>query len=138
MLSRLLAFFHGLLSPKPVRLAIVRRYADANGNWIGELYIKRRRGSHLEHTSYEMVGVSLDSLPLEESTYDGDNVDGGIGARIDLEHDFLYPMPRGFVRVGALSPQDNDSVREMVAGLPKRRMTLTVHNRFIEHVLERP
>src|SRR5260221_1916836 len=109
MLSCLLAFFHGLLSPKPVRLAIVRRYADANGNWIGELYIKRRRGSHLEHTSYEMVGVSLDSLPLEESTYDGDNLDGGIGARIDLEHAFLCPMPVESVVSRVLKPLANDN-----------------------------
>ena len=129
VLSRLLDFFRGLFSPEPVRLAIVRRYRDANGSNVGELYIEQE---HNGIRTYNMIGMSLDTLPFELL-----RPTGLTWGTLDTDNDFLAPMSSYCVRVGALSPQDNDNVRKMVAKLPRRRMTLTVQNRFIEHVLER-
>lgn len=127
-MDKILQLLRELFAPRPVRLAIVRRYRDANGSNVGELYIEQERGGV---RTYNMVGMSLDTLPFELSRPIGLS-----GGTLDTDNDFLAPMPNYRVRVGALSPQDNDSVREMVARLPRRRMTLTVQNRFIEHVLE--
>src|SRR5258708_567952 len=82
--------------------------------------------------NYNMIGMSLDTLPFELL-----RPTGLTWGTLDTDNDFLAPMSSYCVRVGALSPQDNDNVRKMVAKLPRRRMTLTVQNRFIEHVLER-
>jgi hypothetical protein len=130
MIDKLINFIHHLFSRKPVRLAIVRRYQDANGNYVGELYIGQRVNNDY---LYNMIGVSLDSLPLD--------VPHDLGLLIsdfdlDTAHDFLAYMPSHCVRVGALDPADNDNVRAMVAVLPRKRMTLAVHNGFIEHPTE--
>ena len=121
-----------LFSRQPVRLAIVRRYQDANGNYVGELYMDQAvRRKHDTFTGYAMIGVSLDSLPL-------DWVDDVCGYTLDTKNDFLAPMTHYTIRVGALEPQDNDMVRLMVSRLPRRNMTLKIQNRFIEHVMDKP
>jgi hypothetical protein len=127
LLTRLYNFIKGLLFARPVKLAIVRRYCDANGSYVGELYMEQEFAGV---SSYQMVGASLDTLPY------GISRDDAIGDELDARNDFLAPMPPMTVRVGALDPDDNDRVRAMVARLPRRGMSLVVQNRFIEHVLE--
>ena len=131
MLSKLFASIRSLFSyirtlcaRQPVRLAIVRRYQDANGNYVGELYIEQTiKGV----TAYNMIGASLDSLPLdwtvEPRTW--------CGWTLDTRHDFLAPIALYTVRVGAMDPKDNDRIRRMVGKMPRWNMTLLVHNRFI-------
>jgi len=132
MIEHFIVWLRGLLSRRPVRLAIVRRYADANGNYVGELYIE---GTFAGVSAYKMIGVSLDNMPLETPTISLD----ATRFELDTQHDFLASMPlnRNVVRVGAIDPKDNDSVRRMVASLPRRHMSLIIQNRFIEHVLEK-
>lgn len=129
MIKRFLAW---LLGPaEPARLAVVRRYVDANGSYVGELYlyeeVKRR---HDMVTGYVMIGASLDSLPFDlagkELTIFG----------LDTYNDFLQPLPPMTLRVGSLEPKDNDAVRRRVAKLPRKGMTLLVQNGFIEHVMK--
>jgi hypothetical protein len=125
MLRQLWAALRRLIDFSPVRLAIVRRYQDANGHNVGELYLELP-----DKHGYRMVGVSLDSLPLDYT--------GGKLWKLDTSRDFLaLPMPRNTVRVGAADPENNDFIRDYVAGLPRWNMSLMVQNRFIEHVLER-
>jgi hypothetical protein len=108
-------------------LAIVRRYTDANGSFVGELYLL---GSFAGVLGYQMIGVSLDTLPF-------DCQNGVPSFDLDTEHHFLDAMPVGCVRVGATDPQNNDAVRENVARLAKTgRIELKIQNRFIEHVMQ--
>ena len=108
----------------PVHLTIVRKYTDANGHYIGELYLELP-----DRHGYRMVGVSLDSLPLD---YTGSKI-----WKLDTAHDFLaLPMPRNTVRVGASYPEGNDYVRKYIGRLPRWNMSLMVQNIFIEYVLE--
>lgn len=124
MLSKAVNFIRSLLSRKPVRLVVVRRYQDANGSYVGELYMDTERGC-------EMIGASLDNLPVEmEDLHATPDL-------LDTEHDFLDPFPAPQIRVGSLTPEDNDRVRHMVGKLPRGRMTVSVRNRFIEPVTER-
>lgn len=109
-------------------MAVVRRYTDANGSFVGELYLL---GSFAGVLGYQMIGVSLDTLPFdtrEVSSFD-----------LDTDRDFLAPMPEGCVRVGALDPRDNDAVRANVARIAREgTICLQVQNRFVEHVMGRP
>jgi hypothetical protein len=132
VLNRIATWLRGLFSRKPISLVIVRRYADANGNYVGELYMQ---GTFSGVASYRMIGVSLDSLPLNVADLMG-NECFAVGGMLDTANDFLVHMPNKTIRVGALDPKDNDNVRRMVAKLPRRNMTMTIQNRFIEHVLE--
>jgi hypothetical protein len=107
-------------------MAIVRRYCDANGSFIGELYLL---GTFAGVLGYQQIGMSLDTLP-----FDAKNV---IAFDLDTEHDFLFPMPSGCVRVGAQDPRDTGAVRKHVAKLAAEgRIALQVQNRFIEHVMD--
>jgi len=129
LLNRTLDAFRGIvrwvLDRRIVRLAIVRKYADANGNYIGELYIERE---HKGISGYDMIGVSLDSMPL--------GTVAPVGWTLDTRNDFLAPMlVPNVIRVGALEPSDNDGVRRMMGKLPRRCMTLVVQNRFIQDIL---
>lgn len=124
-------WLYSLVNPDPVKLAIVRRYQDANRSYVGELYlydVVQRK--HDTVTGYQMIGVSLDTLPLEIGT------ESTTVFALDTGNDFLAPMPPMTLRVGALEPKDNDSVRRMIRRLPRRNMTLIVKNGFIEHVLD--
>src|SRR5260221_10981068 len=85
------AYIKGPFRPKKTySMTIVRRYADANGSYVGELYLL---GLFMGTLQYSMIGVSLDTLPLEAK-----NV---MSFELDVENDFLKPMPKGCVRVGA-------------------------------------
>jgi hypothetical protein len=111
---------------KTYSLAVIRRYTDANGSFVGELYLL---GSFAGVLGYSMIGVSLDTLPF-------DCQNGVDSFDLDVEHDFLAPMPPGCVRVGAQDPRDNDAVRSHVARLAREgTISLQVQNRFIEHVI---
>ena len=118
----------GLFRHGPVRLAIVRRYADANGSYVGELYLE---GTLAGVSAYRLVGASLDTLPL---ILDGIQTDV---FALDTHNDFLAVMPPMTVRVGANEPKDNETVKKMIRRLPRHSMTLIVQNRFIEHVMEK-
>jgi hypothetical protein len=110
----------------PVKLAIVRRYTDANGNYIGELYLLDERVKG--HDVYMMIGASLDNLPLE--------YEGGRLWSIDTENDFLAYLRPNTIRVGALNPLDNEYVQHRVARMPYWKREIVVQNRFIETILE--
>jgi hypothetical protein len=131
MLKRLYNFVKRLLGIKPrtYSLAVIRRYTDANGSFVGELYLL---GTFAGVLQYSMIGVSLDTLPFD--------CQNGIDSfDLDTERDFLAPMPSGCVRVGAQDPQDNDAVRSHVARLAREgRIALQVQNRFIEYQLGKP
>jgi hypothetical protein len=131
MLKRLADFIWGCFKREPVRLAIVRKYVDANGAYVGELYlydtIAQKNGLYV---GYSMIGASLDTLPLG---YTGNMTEGFI---LDAEHDFLrLPMPPNVVRVGGLTPLDDIRVRRDMYKLRHRPIELIVQNRFIEHIL---
>ena len=130
MISKLFNFIRGLFDRSPVHLAIVRRYRDANGNYVGELY---KYDTFAGVGSYRMIGCSLDSFSLDLSSLSlGDEP-----SALDLEHDFLAPLPADTLRVGAAEPRDNESVRRMIGRLPRRNIRLVIQNKFIEHIMER-
>ena len=115
----MLNWLRGLLDRTPCNLDIVRRYQDAQGHNVGELY---RDGV--------CIGYSLDSFPLDTVSlllqYD----------TLDLEHEFLVPMLPNRIRVGSMEPTHNDAVREMIARIPRKNIRITFQNRFVEHVLD--
>lgn len=125
-MGRLVSWLKSLLGPgKTYSMAIVRRYADANGAYVGELYLL---GTFAGVLQYSMIGVSLDTLPFEAKGMDDPS--------LDTRNDFLAPIPPNSVRVGASEPADNDAVRAHVARLAKEgRIRLSVTNRFVEHQL---
>lgn len=127
LLNKLIAFFSGF-SRKPVLLAIARKYTDANGSYVGELYM---HGTFAGVDAYRMIGVSLDNLPL-----DCDVALPQLNCVLDTQNDFLAALPEKHIRVGALDPAANDSVRTLIARLPQKRMSVLIQNRFIEHVLQ--
>jgi hypothetical protein len=102
-------------------LTVVRRYADAQGNYIGELYENGR-----------MIGASCDSWPL-----DADTRPMPMHPKICWSKSFLDPLPKNTLRIGSFDPTDNADVQAYVA---KRRflpLRVVVLNRFVEHVLDR-
>lgn len=131
LLLRFLGWIDRLVRREPVRLAVVRRYRDANGAFVGELYLHET--TYRKHdivTGYTMIGASLDTLPLGLTDVETDVFE------LDTDKDFLSYMPPMTLRVGGLEPKDNDGVRAMVSRMPRRGMTLLVQNRFIEHVMD--
>jgi hypothetical protein len=129
MLVALLTLFLGLFrrKPKTYSLVVVRRYTDANGSFVGELYLL---GTFAGVLSYRMIGVSLDTLPFDAQAVQGFD--------LDTNNDFLKPMPSGCLRVGAQDPQDNNAVRASVARLAKEgKIELKIQNRFVEHVMQK-
>jgi len=128
-MNRFYKWLSGLFDTSLVLMAVVRRYKDANGSYVGELYMY---STFAGVGSYRLVGCSLDSLPLDLS---------GISLAdepsiLDLKNDFLQPMPSNTLRVGAPEPKDNDAVRKMIASYRRRNIRLTIQNKFIEYVLE--
>ena len=120
---------HSLFSREIVHLAVVRRYVDANGSYVGELYMA---GTFAGVSTYRLVGCSLDSLPLDLTSLCLADEPG----TLDTLHDFLEPMTTNTLRVGAITPADNENVRRMIARLPRRNIRLVIQNRFIEHIME--
>lgn len=131
MFTRLIRKIREWLYADPVCLAIVRRYADANGAFVGELYLYETVTRRYDTIAgYRMIGASLDTLPLELDHRETDVF------ALDTENDFLAPMPAMTMRVGALEPKDNENVQRMIRRLPRRNMRLMIQNGFIEHVLQ--
>lgn len=132
VLRRIVGFVKSVLvaftpKRKAWSMAVVRRYADANGSYVGELYLL---GTFAGVLQYSMIGVSLDTLPFDARAVEVFD--------LDTDNDFLAPMPPMCVRVGALNPQDNDNVRKYVAKMAHEgRIVLQVQNRFVEHVLNK-
>lgn len=129
MIDRIVSFVKQLFKRrrKAYSLAIVRRYTDANGSFVGEIYLL---GTFAGVLGYQQIGMSLDTLPFDAKDVTAFN--------LDTEHDFLFPMPEGCMRVGAQDPRDNDTVRRHVARLASGgSLSLQVQNRFVEYVMER-
>lgn len=130
MFKALFARLCGLFSRKPVLLAIVRKYRDANGYYVGELY---RCDTFNGISAYRLVGCSLDSLALDLTALSlGDEPD-----TLDLHNDFLAPMMPNTLRVGALEPKDNEGVKRLIGRIPRRNIRLVIQNRFVEYVLDK-
>ncbi len=123
-----MAWLDQLLNGRKIwSMAVVRRYCDANGAFVGELYLLGAQGAG--PLEYRMIGVSLDTLPFAPKKVETFDLDTG--------RDFLAPMAEGMLRVGALDPRDNDAVREMVAQLARTGViALQVQNRFVEHIMQ--
>ncbi len=127
------------LCPEPVMLAIVRRYQDANGAYVGELYMRRviaRKTDPEPFSEYVMIGASLDTLPLEIMDPMMYTDHDRTSFCLDVRNDFLQPMPPDTVRVGGLTPDDDLRIRREIYALRRRPIDLIVQNRFIEHILE--
>jgi|ERR1019366_4445098 hypothetical protein len=125
MLTNLYNWLRGLFDHRLVMLTIVRRYRDAQGHNVGELY---RYDTFAGVGAYRLIGCSLDSFPLELGSL-------SINDTIDLTHDFLAPMDANTLRVGAAVPADNDAVRRMIAYIPRKNIRLSISNRFVEHIM---
>ena len=108
---------------RPVRLAVVRKYRDANGYNVGELYLYDPG-----QNAYLMVGASLDTWPLDVAVVDE--------PAMDTERSFLDPMPPLTLRVGSQTPSMNELVKSTFRHTPRRNMSVAVQNRFVEHILE--
>lgn len=129
MLTELYSWLRGLFDHRITHLAIVRRYADADGSYVGELY---RYDTFGGIGSYRLVGCSLDSLKFDLTALSlADEPQC-----LDLKNDFLAPMPVNTVRIGAAEPKDNDAVRQMISSIPRRNIRIVIQNKFIEHVLQ--
>lgn len=97
-------------------VTVVRRYVDAQGHYIGELY-----------DGGKMIGYSCDNLslvgPLSKAT-------------LCWSKSFLDILPPNTIRVGALEPRDNANVQAYVAIRRWLPFRVTILNRFVEHVME--
>jgi hypothetical protein len=129
LIAQFYRWVYSLFDSTPVHLAIVRRYADANGAYVGELFMY---GTFAGTGCYRLVGCSLDTLPLDLGSLSLGDEPG----TLDLLHDFLAPMAANTLRVGAAEPKDNEAVRKMIGRLPRRNVRLVIQNRFIERILE--
>jgi hypothetical protein len=118
------------ISVPSVKLIVVRRYADANGNYVGELYLLDPDLMRMASREiYTMIGASLDSFPLECT-----------GKRIwsiDTKNDFLAYLPKRTLRVGAVDPLDNIYVQRRMARLPCWNMHIVIQNRLIKDMEKR-
>jgi len=129
-LANALVWLGNLFRRSLVHLAIVRRYRDANGHYVGELY---KYDTFAGVGCYSMIGCSLDAFPLELGSLSlGDEP-----SALDLRHDFLAPMAANTLRVGAATPEDNERIKRTIARIPRKNIRLVIQNKFIEHVLER-
>ena len=107
-----------------ITLTIVRRYADAQKNYIGELYEGVGREA-------KMIGASCDNWPLDA---DIKPLEGR--PSICYSKSFLDPLPAATLRVGAHEPENNAKVQEYVGLRRYNTIRVTVLNRFVEYVLE--
>lgn len=103
-----------------VHYTVVRRYADAQKHFIGELYEGNGRTA-------KMIGMTCDNLPLQIT-----NIDSALCWR----RDFLAPMEADTIRVGGQTPKDNAHVLEYVALRRFCPFRMVILNRFVEHILE--
>lgn len=108
----------------PVHFTVVRRYVDAQGHFIGELYEGDGRDAR-------MIGASCDNWPFNA---DVSPLPGH--PSLCWRKDFLAPLPVNTLRVGAMEPRDNEAVQSYVASRQLCPIRITILNRFVEHVLE--
>ena len=124
MLSFLKAAWYFLAHPFDVTyLTIVRRYVDAQGHYIGELYDGNARDA-------KMIGASCDNWPL-----DADTMPLHDSPTICWRKSFLEPMPANTLRVGAMEPADNAKVQAYMAERRYGIVRVTVLNRFVENAM---
>jgi hypothetical protein len=107
-----------------IHLTVVRRYADAQKNFIGELYEGDGRDAR-------MIGASCDNWPLN-----ADSSPLPHNPRLCWQQDFLAPLPKNTLRVGAMEPENNKSVQDYIAIRRFSVIRITVLNRFVEYILE--
>ena len=123
--------FLRLIGREPCRLAVVRKYMDANGAYVGELYVWAkiaRKYDTLE--GYVMIGATLDTLPFDTTAWDS--------GRLDTVNSFLEPMQRNRLRVGGLVPEDDAMVRKTVRAMAfMRPLEVGIQNRFIEYAMQK-
>lgn len=100
-----------------MNLAIVRRYVDMNGRFIGELYLNGT-----------MIGASQDNLPLEYK--------GGRLWFLDTWRSFLSPLTWRTVRVGGTAPDNDKATRRKVRWLVPFSTRLRVENRFVDDIVK--
>lgn len=124
LLGVLAAIGYTLLHPfDTFNITVVRRYIDAQGRYIGELYEGDGRDAR-------MIGASCDNMPL--------NVEGWrlpLDAALCSRYSFLDAMPVNTIRVGAMEPQDNAAVQEYVALRRWLPLRVSILNRFVERVM---
>lgn len=125
MLQRLYKRILNGFKSDSVHIAIVRRYLDANGHYIGEWYLKNT----VTGVS-TMMGASLDNLPFDQIYQSG--------ITLDYRHDFLTTLAPNTVRVGAIDPKDAAHVFNIAVDLEGRFIEADIYNRFIEAVMEAP
>ena len=111
------AVFH---QNKVIYLAVVRRYVDAQKNFIGELY-----------ENGKMIGASCDNFPFNA---DIKPLPGK--PRLCWGQDFLASLPPYTIRIGSFDPKDNDAVRKRMSDRRFCTFRIEFRNAFVEHVLE--
>lgn len=104
-----------------VYITVVRRYADAQKRFIGELYVGEGRTA-------KMIGMSCDNLLLK--------VEGKTAGRIRWGQDFTVDMPANTVSVGGVEPQDQAAVHDFFSLRRFCPHRVSILNRFVEHILE--
>lgn len=104
-----------------VQLTVVRRYADAQGHYIGELYDDNGR-------SARMIGVSCDNLALDSKA--------AASSVLRWNEEFTAPMKANTLRVGGQVPEVNAHVWEYVALRRFCTVRIAILNRFVEYILE--
>lgn len=124
MLLKLRALWFFIRHPHPVSVTIVRRYVDAQKHFIGELYLGEGREA-------KMIGMSCDNLPFNLGEFPN-----SAKGQLEFRYTFLDRMSPNTIRVGALVPEDNAKVQTEVGLRQFCPVSITVLNRFIEHVLE--
>lgn len=127
MLEKLKAKMYALFHRETVNLTVVRRYTDARGRFIGELYMGEGRPA-------VQIGMSCDTMPFSA----GDDNPPQTPFRLEFNGDFLSPMDAGGLRVGAQEPAHNEAVRQIVSKRRYCKLSVRVFNRFIEHVMQQP
>lgn len=100
---------------------MVRRYADAQKHFVGELYVG-------QGPTAKMIGMSCDNLPL--------NVKPGTAGVVRWGHSFLDPMEPNTILVGGQEPADYAKVTEFFSVRRFNPKRVDVLNRFVEHILE--
>lgn len=122
MITLVKALVYVLFHPfEIVHFTIVRRYADAQKHFIGELYEGNGRDA-------KMIGVTCDNLPIEAKP--------NVHYSLCWRQDFLAPLAPDTIRFGAQEPANNEQVRKYIAMRRFCILRFTILNRFVEHILE--
>lgn len=125
MISTIKAFLFALAHRRPLQFVVIRRYADAKGHFIGELYVDGK-----------MAGMSCDSLPLGYGAMP-DGVLLELHTRLDCASEFTDPMLPNAIRVGGNTPEETIAARYDMQIRRYCKVQWQICNRFIEHVMEK-